>query len=601
MEDTYFSRNTQDSLIFSGSNLKQSKSGISICRFLKPALLIVAVLFICGSAVWASGANTQTLQPAALYYTGTYDLLQKDPNLTGNQITIAAVCRSFTYLDGWPQGDYLLNTDHDCFAKSNIEFKEKPESALGISPHSTAIGAILTGGDPNAFHSDIGSFEYVGAIPEAKLDIYEFWRFISTYAFADKQLDADILTMSVGTAFEDWWTRGIERMAQRQGLIIVAGIGNGSDVFDPALYPAAGANAIGVGVIDSVKNNRISDSLKHFSLASPRHSSSGPTIDGRSKPDIVAPGNCLIPDANNLTNYHITGDFSSFATPIVAATAGLLLQKAKTEKQLSLAAAKQGGNCVIKAILLNSATKLSYWHKGTIGKEDDHSASLDYTQGAGALNTIKAYNLLTAGRDEIGNVHTTGWDNFTIEKNLDAENVYTLDIPRNTKSLITATLAWNRNYSDEYPFLQQSANQSDLRLELWAVDPNNPDNDYMLDYSDSENNNVEHIYCFSEIRYSRYELIVVAGDKIAEDPNGPDIRLRYGLAWTVEPPDENDSLLRYDLNNDGKIDIDDITIVANNLDKKSDPQQIQYTIGDINTDGIINTEDISLIMSKIKP
>ena len=83
-------------------------------------------------------------------------------------------------------------------------------------------------------------------------------------------------------------------MVEQYGLIVVAGIGNGSHVHDSLLYPGAGANVIGVGVIDSVKTENLSTNLAQFCLAYPEHSSLGPTDDGRCKPDIVAPGNCLV-------------------------------------------------------------------------------------------------------------------------------------------------------------------------------------------------------------------------------------------------------------------------------------------------------------------
>ena len=77
--------------------------------------------------------------------------------------------------------------------------------------------------------------------------------------------DADIVTASIGSPLEDWWTRGIESMAEHHGLIVVTGIGNGLNANDPLLYPAAGANVIGVGVIDSVNVEDPVINLTNFS------------------------------------------------------------------------------------------------------------------------------------------------------------------------------------------------------------------------------------------------------------------------------------------------------------------------------------------------
>ncbi|MCK5641775.1 MAG: S8 family serine peptidase, partial [Gammaproteobacteria bacterium] len=336
------------------------KDGSINIKKVRTAFLALVVWAIASGGAYA--VDFAPLQPAALEYTGTYALREIDPNLTGRGVRIAAVCRSLTYIGKQPQNDYRLNTAHDCFLDSSVSFVHGPGS--GISSHSTAIGSILVGLDPNGFHPDAGTFWYEGASPEADLDVYEFWRFVSSYIFGPWQLDADILTMSVGTVFEDWWTRGIERLAERDGTIVVAGIGNGSDVYDPVLYPGASSNVIGVGVVDSVRSDRIGRGLSDFSLPYPEHSSCVPTVDLRCKPDLVAPGNCLVPDSNSLADYTVTGDWSSFAAPVVAGTVSLLVQKAKSDPSLALATPAEGGNSVIKAILMNSATKLPYWHKG---------------------------------------------------------------------------------------------------------------------------------------------------------------------------------------------------------------------------------------------
>ena len=109
-------------------------------------------------------------------------------------------------------------------------------------------------------------------------------------------------------------------------------------------------------MVDSVNTDDPATNLAHFALAYPEHSSFGPAGNGHSKPDIVAPGNCLAAELNEPNGYEATGDWSSFATPIVAGAVGLLVQKAKQDPALSLAVSPAGGNCVIKAILMNSPT-----------------------------------------------------------------------------------------------------------------------------------------------------------------------------------------------------------------------------------------------------
>jgi len=514
--------------------------------------ILSAILFVTLTAnLVAQEANGEALsrQPAALEYTGIYPLRDASDNLTGDGVTIAAVCRSFTYIDRIPQDDYRLNITHKCFLGSNVYFADGSEWADGVSSHSTAIGAILTGSDPNGHHPQVGLFSYEGVCPEATLDVYEFWRFVSNYVFAGKDLEADIITMSVGELFEDWWTRGIERIAEKDGIIIVAGIGNGSNVFDPLLYPAAGENVIGVGVIDSVRTEGFLQGLGQFSLPHREHSSSGPTYDERSKPDIVAPGNCLVPSAEGSSGYEVTGDWSSFSTPIVAGAVGLLAQEAQSKPELASAVATEGGNCVMKAIVMNSATKLPYWHKGAAERADDHEYSLDKAQGAGVLNALRAYEQLTAGRWNMGQANQTGWDNNVIEKEQETANVYRIEVPEETGEYITVTLVWNKHYGDEYPFESLPELDSDLRLELRALDKDEPGRDYLLDYSDSANDNVEHLYCAVDPNYSTYEIVVMFG---VGGVGGK--AERYGLAWNVGEADSKDNMWWQDLNDDGQFD-----------------------------------------------
>jgi hypothetical protein len=550
-----------------------------------------AALFILTSAA-AKVENEpiqRMLQPQGLDYVGIYALRQTEPSLTGSGVKFAIICRSITYINGQPQNDYRPSTRHNCLKTSRISFRDEHEAPTGLSPHSTAICSILLGEDANAFNRQLGKFHYQGAAPQAQADVYEFWHFLTNNVFPHSPPDADIVTVGIGSQFEDWWTRGIEAMAEHYGLVVVAGIGNGSNTYDSVLYPAAGANVIGVGVVDSVKTNDPATSLARFSLAYPEHSSFGPTADGRCKPDIVAPGNLLAADFNEPNSYEPTGNWSSFSMPTVAGTIGLLVQKAKQDPNLASAVSPDGGNCVMKAILLNSATKLPYWHKGRLQKDDDHAAPLDYIQGAGMLNTIGAYKHLVAGRGEPNNVPTTGWDNNLLQKELTRENIYKITLTEPADKFITATVVWNRHYNSVYPFEPMPEKNADLRLELWAVDSNDPNNDYLLDYSDSGVDNVEHIYCRADANYANYEIAVSYSDTSNR------LTQRYGLAWKTSEAPDSDNILWYDLNADGIVDDLDFTILFNNLTTSIKSPE-SYLLGDINTDGVIDVNDLQILI-----
>jgi len=537
-------------------------------------------------------------QPQALNQAGIYQLRQTDPNLTGSGVAIAVICRSITYTNTVPQNDYRPNINHDCLKDKDFTFHDHNESTAGISSHSTAICSVLFGKDPNASDQQLGEFKFEGVVPQAEAHIYEFWHFLTDKVFTQSPPKADIITAGMGSAFADWWTRGIEAMAESAGLIVVSSVGNGADANDPLFYPGASANVIGVGVVDCPYTGQGAVDLANFSLAHPEHSSIGPTEDGRCKPDIVAPGNFLAADSCDLSGYEATGSWSSFSTPIVAGTTALLVQKANQDPNLADAVSPNGGNCVIKAILLNSATKLPYWHKGRIQKDDDHYRPLDFIQGAGMLNAVSAYRHLTSGQKKPGETSTIGWDLDRLAKNRNVENVYEITIPQPDDKFITATISWNKHYSNTYPFKQLSEKDSDLRLELWAVEPNNPKNDYLLDYSDSPADNIEHIHCRTDANYTNYELVVLVSDMNA--PNNTDTAQPYGIAWnTSENRNTTENILWYDLNNDGIVDESDVSILVDNILADINNQHQQYPLGDINADGTIDIKDLNILIKHI--
>jgi hypothetical protein len=559
-------------------------------------MVLIAASLGVGGAV--AKAEPNLLQPQGLNYAGIYALRQMEPNLTGSGVKFALICRSITYIDGQPQNDYRPFAEHSCFKDMQFGFHDQGELPAGISPHSTAICSILFGRDANALNLKLGQFEYQGAVPKAQADVYEFWHFLIDNVFSNTAPDADILTTDIGSQFEDWWTRGIESLVDHYGLIVVAGIGNGSAAFDPPLYPGACANAIGVGVVDSLNTDDPAVNLARFSLAHPEHSSIGPTADGRIAPDIVAPGNCLAGGADKPDNYEPTGNWSSFATPVVAGTIGLLVQKAKEDASLAEAVSPDGGNCVIKAILLNSAKKLPYWHKGRLEKDDDHAVPLDYIQGAGLLDAVGAYKQLVAGENKPGDVSGAGWDLNRLDKDKAIENVYKLNITEPNGKFITATLTWNKHYSNTYPFEPQAEKDSNFRLEIWAVDTNNPDNSLLLDYSDSNVDNLEHIYYPAEPNYTNYEIVVSYSS--IEEPDKLPPAQSYGLAWNAGEKQTADDILTYDLNGDGVIDEVDFAIMVNNLLKQL-KSPAGYVIGDINGDGIFDVNDLQIFTNRLTP
>jgi len=214
------------------------------------------------------------------------------------------------------------------------------------------------------------------------------------------------------------------------------------------------------------------------------------------------------------------------------------------------------------------------------------------------LNATRAFEHLVAGQSKAGDAQTIGWDNNVIKKNPDIENVYNIQIQDpGTEEFITATLVWNNHYQDQYPFKVLPGADSDLRLELWAVDLENPQADYLVDYSDSINDNVEHIHCQTDPNYNNYEIIITFSDSGADSIDADSME-RYALAWNVGKSVNEKSILWYDLNGDSRIDELDFAILLNNVNKAIETEE-EYLTGDINTDGSINVKDLLILTGQM--
>jgi hypothetical protein len=550
-----------------------------------------AVLFIFSGNILAQNVSvpaSPVLQPLALKTVGVYDLRTQDASLTGQGVRVGVIARSVSYEGDSVLNDYQPNIPHRVYAKTDFSLFDDGMTGPGVSFHANAVCSILFGQDALVDSEQWGIFQYQGAVPGAQASVYELNHFFKAYAF-ESNLGLDVISLSWGWDAEDWWTRCFEAVAEHQGVPVVASIGNGDNAYHRPLYPGASANAIGVGVVDSVNTANLQTAMEYFGLVRPEHSSCGPTDDLRAKPDLVAPSRCLVAGSEDASSYEATGNWSSFAAPVVSGVVGMLVQKARSDAMLSAAVSSSGGNLVIKALLMTGARKLPFWHKGELSLEDDHDAPLDYVQGAGMVNAVAAHDLLVAGQQSPGSIDIRGWDLNELSTANPAQ-VYELSVPE-PNQMITVTLNWNRHYDLTSQFNRLTAKSTDLRLELWAIDPNDPDRDERIDYSDSIIDNVEHLYCPVVEGYSRYHLVVVMHTENTIQP----LSEQYALAWSVTEKPDQTNLLWYDLNADGIVNTRDFQVLANNFSSLGSPTR--YAIGDVNTDGAIDEKDLALLVA----
>jgi serine protease AprX len=132
---------------------------------------------------------------------------------------------------------------------------------------------------------------------------------------------ADLGSMSLGTAAgsdgNDALSQAVDAAAD-DGVPFVVAAGNSGDDFTTVGSPGAARSALTVGAGgDSQSGLR----LAYFS-------SRGPTVDGRNKPDVVAPGMGIVSADAGTTSGYVAMSGTSMATPVTAGTVALALQAA---------------------------------------------------------------------------------------------------------------------------------------------------------------------------------------------------------------------------------------------------------------------------------
>jgi hypothetical protein len=255
----------------------------------------------------------------------------------------------------------------------------------------------------------------------------------------------------------------------RYNTIFASGAGNGG----PVSTPATAYNVIAVAAYGG-------------------SSSIGPTLGGRSKPDITAPST-----------------FTSYSTPQVAGAAALLLQAAAQGDAGAGAVSTATNAITIKALLLNGANKPPGWTNGS-------STPLDARHGAGILHVGNSYRQLRGGKHSpvlienvtVGDPHPPaitssnlptrrGWNVQLLSSTVVRHSVahYFVDLTAAGGRAAKVTLVWNRGLG------QMNINN----LDLFLYDATSG---ALVASSESLVDNVEHI-CATNLPAARYNVQVL--------------------------------------------------------------------------------------------
>ncbi len=317
--------------------------------------------------------------------------------------------------------------------------------------------------------------------------------FFSTYAHFFGT--ADVINSSWGftpdTAGTSTETIALDAMARANRtttFVVAAGnTGDSTTTSTTVNGPASGYNSISVGALTNDGSN-VYTSIASFSSRGPQdfyNLTTKTTISSvRATVDIVAPGDALVSayyggksggngrgTADSYTNYYsypIAG--TSFAAPIVAGGATLLTS---ASKYYSMDVDSRDSR-VIKAVLMNSADKVTGWDNGqsTVSNVVTTTQSLDWALGAGRMNLDTAYDQYLSGTKNVtgmigGTISNIGWD-LGLVSSVGSHNDYVFDTKLLGGSVFDATLTWFRNCTTNTSTYDTSETGfANLDLQIW--------------------------------------------------------------------------------------------------------------------------------------
>ena len=352
--------------------------------------------------------------------------------------------------------------------------------------------------------------------------------------------------------------RRADYAANTFGTLWIMGVNNGAGSDSFALL-AGMHHGISVGLSDG--DHDASDT------------GTGTEIQGRMKPEIVAPG-----------------DFTSFSTPVVSACAALLYETASTTPELdgnSVADLPQ----VLKAVLLAGAARNDAWTNNPSNSRADRGTTarpLDEVFGAGVVEIDRAHRIYT-GLEQSGDsllpetptMVGPGWD-FELMSN--GETLWHRFSLTETADEIGILVTWNRVIASNFSL----ATHPDLNLELFRIEGGSLVPLVGATADVFEAGNVR-----SNSGVDSVELVHVRGLAAGEYAvrlnrvDGNSVSTRAAIAWWI--PDAV-AFVPADLNHDGQVNGADFGILLS-LWGTSDPY------ADLDGSGEVGGGDIGVMLA----
>ena len=381
------------------------------------------------------------------------------------------------------------------------------------------------------------------------------------------------------------WTLAIDALARENDVVSVIAAGTAGPTTNTVGGPASGYNSISVAATTGLASPNPFSTVASFSSRGPgdfyNPVTSSTLSAARSTIDIAAPGDLLTLALYGGTTggngsgvnpwpgsdyYYGGADGTSFAAPIVAGGAALMVDAATFVSSAVDQTAEMLDARVIKATMMATTTATVGWDNGqqSVSGVITTTQALDYAAGAGLINLDRAYRTYVGdptvidigGNDYlIAGVNTTlgvdgtaggtgidlrGWDLGSVLNDADASsgnvNFYAFASPLPAGGTLTAALTWFAERTvDSTVASAADVALSDLSLQLYRTDVIGGPSliaQSIAPYSSSE---------FLRLTIPAegfYELRVLGLDQVYNtDLDAPLTATDYGIAWVVTVPE----------------------------------------------------------------